>query len=67
MPERLISRARFRVHDVSAIYLRHGTTFVAMREREYEAEKVLQALIAEHPEVLADGSDHAAIYADVDL
>jgi hypothetical protein len=39
---------------VGAIFLRHGSTFIAMREQEYEAEDVLQALIAEHPEVLAD-------------
>ena len=38
---------------VGAIFLRHGNTFIAMREQEYEAEDVLQALIAEHPEVLA--------------
>jgi hypothetical protein len=39
---------------VGAIFLRHGSTFIAMREQEYEAEDLLQALIAEHPEVLAD-------------
>ena len=38
---------------MGAIFLRHGNTFIAMREQEYEAEDVLQALIAEHPEVLA--------------
>ena len=35
------------------IFLRHGDSFVPMREELYEAEELLQALIAEHPEVLA--------------
>lgn len=35
------------------MYLRHGDEFVAMREQPYEAEDLLQALIADHPEVLA--------------
>jgi hypothetical protein len=38
---------------MSPIYLRHGDEFVAMNERPYEAEDLLQALLAEHPEVLA--------------
>ena len=38
---------------MSAIFLRHGDSFVPMREQQYEAEGLLQALIAEHPEVLA--------------
>jgi hypothetical protein len=37
---------------VGGIYLRYGKSFVSMRERSYQAEDVLQALIAEHPEVL---------------
>jgi hypothetical protein len=40
---------------VDAIYLRHGNEFVAMHERPYEAEAVLQALLADHPEILAGG------------
>jgi hypothetical protein len=31
---------------VDAIYLRHGNEFVAMRERSYEAEAVLQVLLS---------------------
>jgi hypothetical protein len=38
---------------MGGIYLRHGGSFIAMREQRYEAESLLQALIAEHPEVLA--------------
>src|SRR6185369_4442221 len=34
-------------------FLRDGDGFVPMREQPYKAEEVLQALIAEHPEVLA--------------
>jgi hypothetical protein len=40
---------------VDAIYLRHGKEFVAMHERPYEAEAVLQVLLAEHPEILSGG------------
>jgi hypothetical protein len=39
---------------VGAIFPRHGDSFVPMREQRYEAEDLLQALIAEHPEVLAE-------------
>ncbi len=39
---------------VAAIYLRHGETYVAMAEKPYDDEAALQALIAQHPEVLAD-------------
>jgi hypothetical protein len=42
---------------MSPIYLRHGDQFVAMIERLYETEDVLQALLAEHPEVLAGGDE----------
>jgi hypothetical protein len=46
------------VSRVGTIYLRHGDRFVAMHEDRYEGEEVLQALLAEHPEVLAgDQSD----------
>jgi len=43
------------------IYLRHGETFIAMRETPYEAENILQKLVAEHPEMLAgdDASQNA--------
>src|SRR3954447_20450695 len=43
---------------VSGIYLRHGETYVAMRETPYGAEDVLQQLIEEHPEML--GGEDAA-------
>ena len=43
---------------VPGIYLRHGETYVAMRETPYGAEDVLQQLIEEHPEML--GGDDAA-------
>jgi hypothetical protein len=39
---------------VDAIFLRHGQAFVPMHVQQYEAESVLQALIAEHPEVLGE-------------
>jgi hypothetical protein len=42
---------------VAGVYLRSGESFVPMRERPYEAEDLLQALIAEHPEVLAGDAD----------
>jgi hypothetical protein len=42
------------------IYLRQGETFIAMRERAYEAEHVLQKLVADHPEMLVgDDADGA--------
>lgn len=39
---------------MGAIFLRDGDSFVPMREQRYEAEDVLQTLIAGHPEVLAE-------------
>jgi len=39
---------------MSGIYLRHGEKYVPMSETGFDAERVLQALIAQHPEVLAD-------------
>jgi hypothetical protein len=39
--------------DVGVIFLRQGDSFVPMRGELYEAEELLQALIADHPEVLA--------------
>ncbi len=42
---------------MAAIYLRHGDEFVAMTEQPYEAEAVLQALLADHPEILAGEND----------
>jgi hypothetical protein len=44
---------------VGGIYLRQGDEFVPMREQRYEAEAVLQALIADHPEVLAGDEEDA--------
>ncbi len=40
---------------MDAIYLRHGNEFVSMHERPYEAEALLQVLLADHPEILAGG------------
>jgi hypothetical protein len=37
---------------MSAIYLRHDETYVAMTETPYDSEDVLQALLAQHPEML---------------
>jgi hypothetical protein len=45
---------------MGGIFLRHGDSFIAMREAPYEAERVLQELLAEHPEVLAGGDSSAA-------
>lgn len=39
---------------MSGIYLRDGEMYVSMSETPFDAERVLQALIAQHPEVLAD-------------
>jgi hypothetical protein len=41
---------------MSGIYVRQGETYVSMAETPFDAERVLQALIAQHPEVLADES-----------
>ena len=38
---------------MGGIYLRQGESLIAMREQPYEAEALSQALIAEHPEILA--------------
>jgi len=38
---------------MAGIYLRQGDVLVAMRETPYDAEHVLQKLVAEHPQVLA--------------
>ncbi len=43
------------VRPVGTIYLRHGDQFVAMHERRYDTEALLQALLADHPEVLIGG------------
>jgi hypothetical protein len=47
--------ARVGLLGMGAIYLQHGSEFVAMRERPYDAEAVLQALLADHPEILVGG------------
>jgi hypothetical protein len=39
---------------VPGIYLKYGDAYVAMTETPYDREGVLQALIAQHPEMLAD-------------
>ena len=36
------------------IYLKHGDAYVSMTETPYDGEAVLQALIAQHAEILAD-------------
>jgi hypothetical protein len=41
---------------VPGIYLKHGDAYVPMTEKPYDGESVLQALIAQHPEILADES-----------
>lgn len=47
---------------VSRIFLRHGGTYVAMTEQAYDAESILQKLIAGHPEMLAgDASDQGRL------
>jgi hypothetical protein len=38
---------------VAGIYLKHGDSYVAMAEKPYDAEDILQALIQRHPEMLA--------------
>lgn len=40
---------------MGVIYLRDGDDFVVMHEARYDAEAVLQSLLAEHPEILAGG------------
>ena len=35
------------------IYLRHGESYISLTGQAYESESVLQALIAQHPEILA--------------
>jgi len=42
---------------MGGIYLRDGDTFIPMREQPYAAEDILQALIADHPEVLVEDAD----------
>lgn len=37
-----------------SIYLQQGKRFVEMQERPYEAERLLQALLADHPELLSE-------------
>jgi hypothetical protein len=39
---------------VPGIYLKHGETYVSMAETPYDREGVLQALVAQHHEVLVD-------------
>src|SRR4051794_40436015 len=44
------------------IYLKHGDTYVAMTEKAYDAESILQELIASHPEMLAsDDGGHGRL------
>lgn len=42
---------------MSAIYFKDGEEFVAMDEQPYDAETMLQRLLAEHPALLAGGDD----------
>jgi hypothetical protein len=46
---------------MAGIYLRQGDTFIAMRETPYEAEAILQKLVAEHPEMLAGNNPGANV------
>jgi hypothetical protein len=39
---------------VPGVYLKSGTAYVAMKEAAYASEEELQALIADHPEILTD-------------
>ncbi len=41
-----------------AIYLKHGEELVEMVEQPYEAEEVLQRLLADYPNLLAGDQDH---------
>src|SRR5688572_29502679 len=40
--------------QMPGIYLKHGDTYVSMTEAPFDKEDALQALIAQHPEMLAD-------------
>jgi len=47
---------------MAGIFLRQGSSFVALREQAYEAETVLQELIAEHPQMLGgDDAEHGTL------
>ncbi len=46
--------ARVRLIAVPGIYLKHGDTYVSMTETPYDSEDLLQALVAQHAEILAD-------------
>jgi hypothetical protein len=47
---------------VPGIYLRHGRTYIAMRETPCDAEDVLHELIERHPEMLAgDDAAHGSL------
>jgi hypothetical protein len=45
---------RAKLNPMPGIYLRDGEMYVAMNETPFDAESVLQALIAQHPEMLTD-------------
>jgi hypothetical protein len=49
---------------MAAIFLKQGDDFVAMTEAPYHAERVLQALLAEHPEILGGDDDPQPPRAD---
>ena len=51
------------VRWVGTIYLRHGDQFLAIHERPSDAEALLQALLADHPEVLAGESRMVTVAA----
>jgi len=52
---------RWQARAMAGIYLRHGEAYIPMRETAYEAEDVLQQLIAEHPEMLAGDDRHGRL------
>ena len=39
---------------MAGVYLKQGDEFIAMREAPYDAENVLQDLVAAHPEMLGE-------------
>src|SRR5689334_17687443 len=47
--------------SMPGIYLRKGDQYVPMTETPYQAERLLQLLIAEHPETLIDEPDQGSL------
>src|SRR5262245_59238589 len=53
----LASRRGWQAMPVSGIYLRDGAEYIRMRDTPYQAEDVLQELIAHHPRMLGGEDD----------